>query len=198
MWGPRQPVVVSSAWNRVDVKIELMTAEAARGAVVRGLVYCGTRRTMHIAVGGGGASVARATPVDVAPLGALARVPRARQLGQVGRVTGSGLGRTMAGGCFRCGLVRHWKDECPRTGGVDNRSCFTCGQRGHVSMDCARRVAATNAPLGVGKGKDRVEHGSAEQRIGPNERGWLEARNTFFDDERVQKTMDEIEKSVGP
>ena len=162
MWGPRQPVVVSSEWNRVDVKMELMTAEAAKGAVVTGLVYCGSRRTVHMAVGGGGASVARANPVNAAPLGAIAGVPRAGQLGRGGRVTGSGLGRTMAGGCFRCGLVGHWKNECPRVGGVDNRSCFTCGARGHVSRDCARRVAATGAP------------------------------------DRVQKTMEEIEKSVGP
>ena len=106
-----------------------------------------------MAVGGGGASVARAKPVDAAPLGAIARVPRARQLSQVGRVAGSGLGRTMAGGCFRCGLVGHWKNECPREGGVDNRSCFTCGKRGHVSRDCARRVTATDARLGWVKGK---------------------------------------------
>ena len=139
-----------------------------------------------MAVGGGGASVARAKPVDAAPLGAIARVPRARQLSQVGRVAGSGLGRTMAGGCFRCGLVGHWKNECPRAGRVDNRSCFTCGKRGHVSRDCARRVTATDAPLGVGKGKDRAEHGPAERRMGPNEKGWLEAKNTFFDDEGAE------------
>ena len=198
MWGSRQPTVVSRAWNRVDVKMELMTAEAAKGAVVRGLVYCGTRRTVHMAVGGGGASVARARPVDAAPLGAIAGVPRTRQLSQVGRTAGSGLRRTMAGGCFRCGLAGHWKNECPRAGGVDNRSCFTCGRRGHVSRDCARRVAATDAPLGVGKGKDRAEHGPAERRMGPNEKGWLEAKDTFFDDERVQRTMAEIEMSVGP
>ena len=30
--------------------------------------------------------------------------------------------------------------------------------------------------------------------MGPNEKGWLEAKNTFFDDERVRKTMEEIEK----
>ena len=34
MWGPRQPVVVSRVWNRVDVKVELITAEAAKGAVI--------------------------------------------------------------------------------------------------------------------------------------------------------------------
>ena len=178
--------------------MELMTAEAGKGAVVRGLMYCGTRRTVHMAVGGGGASVTRAKPVDAAPLGAIARMLRAGQLGQVGRVRDSGLGRTMAGGCFRCGLVGHWKNECPRAGGVDMRSCFTCGKRGHVSRDCARRVAAIDAPLRVGKGKDRAEHGPEERRMGPNVKGWLEAKNTFFDDERVQKTMEEIEKSVGP
>ena len=105
MWGPRQPVVIGRAWNRVDVKMELMTAEAARGAVMRGLVYCGTKRTVHMVVGGGGASVASVGPIDMTPPRAPMRVPQARQLGQVGRVTGAGLGRTMAGGCFRCGLV---------------------------------------------------------------------------------------------
>ena len=97
MWGPRQPVVVSRAWNRVDVKMELMTAEAARGAVMTGLVYRGTKRTVHMAVGGGSAAVARARPVDIGPLGAPGRVTRAGQLGQVGRATGVGPGRTMAG-----------------------------------------------------------------------------------------------------
>ena len=191
-------MVVSRAWNRVDVKMELMKAGVAKGVVVRGLVYYGTRRNVHMAVGGGGASVARAKPVDAAPLVAIARVPPPRQMSQVGRVAGSGLGRTMAGGCFRCGLVGHWKNECPRVGGVDNCSCFTYGERGHVSRDCARRVTVTDALLRVGKGKDRAEHGPAEQRMGPNEKGWVEAKNTFCDDERVHKTMEEIEKSVGP
>ena len=198
MWGPRQPVVVSRVWNRVDVKMELMTAEAARGAVMRGLVYCGTKRSVHMAVGGGGAAVARARPVDIGPLGVPGQVTRAGQLGQVGRAMGVGPGRTMAGGCFRCGLVGNWKNECPRMSGVDNRSCFSYGRRGHVTRDCARRAASAGARIGVGKGKDRAEHGLAEQRMGPNERGWLEAKNTFFNDERVQKTMEEIERSAGP
>ena len=197
-WGPRQPVVVGRPWNRVDVKMELMTAEVARGAVMRGLVYCGVKRTVHMAVGGGGASVARSRPVDMAPPRAPARVPRTGQLVQVGRAAGVGLGRTMAGGCFRCGLVGHWKNECPRMGRVDNRSCFTCGRRGHVSRDCERRVAAVGSSVGMGKGKNRVEHGPEERRLGPNENGWLEAKNTFFDDEKVQKTIEEIERSVGP
>ena len=67
-----------------------------------------------------------------------------------------------------------------------------------MSRDCARRVAATDAPNRVGKGKDRIEHGPAERRMGPNEKGWLEAKDTFIDGERVRKTMEEIEKSVGP
>ena len=62
MWGPRQPTVIGRAWNRVDVKVEIMTAEAAKGAVVRGLVYCGMKRTVHMAVGGGGASTLRVGP----------------------------------------------------------------------------------------------------------------------------------------
>ena len=67
-----------------------------------------------------------------------------------------------------------------------------------MTRDCARRAASAGARIGVGKGKDWAEHGLAEQRMGPNERGWLEAKNTFFDDERVQKTMEEIERSAGP
>ena len=37
LWRPRQPVVVSKAWNHVDVKVELMMVEAAKGAVIQGL-----------------------------------------------------------------------------------------------------------------------------------------------------------------
>ena len=84
MGGPRQLVVIGRAWNRVDVKMELMTAEAPRGAVMRGLVYCGTKRTVHMAVRGGSTSVARVGPVEMTPPRAPAQVPRARQLGQLG------------------------------------------------------------------------------------------------------------------
>ena len=103
MWGPKHPVVVSRAWNRVDVKMELMTAEAARGAVMRRLVYCGTRWTVHMAAGGGGAAVARARQVDMGPLRAPAPVHRTRRLSQVGSAAGAELGRTMAGGCSDVG-----------------------------------------------------------------------------------------------
>ena len=41
MWSPKQPVVVSGAWNPVDVTVEPMTAEMAKGAVGWGLVYYG-------------------------------------------------------------------------------------------------------------------------------------------------------------
>ena len=67
-----------------------------------------------------------------------------------------------------------------------------------MSRDCERRVAAVGSSVGMGKGKNRVEHGPEERRLGPNENGWLEAKNTFFDDEKVQKTIEEIERSVGP
>ena len=59
MWGPSHPVMVNRAWNRVDVKVELKTGGAAKGAVVRGLVYSGLKRTVHAAVGGGGACMTR-------------------------------------------------------------------------------------------------------------------------------------------
>ena len=75
MWGPRQPVVIGRAWNRVDVKMGLMIAEAERGVVMKGLVYCSTKRTVDMAVGGGGASVARVGQVDMNPPRAPARVP---------------------------------------------------------------------------------------------------------------------------
>ena len=42
MWGPRQLTVTNRARNRVDVKVEIMMAEATRGKVIRGLVYCWT------------------------------------------------------------------------------------------------------------------------------------------------------------
>ena len=67
MWGPRQPVVVSKAWNSVDVKVELMTTDAARSAVVWGLVYHGMRLTVHMAVPGGGASVPRSQSLRTTP-----------------------------------------------------------------------------------------------------------------------------------
>ena len=140
MWGPRQHVVVSKAWNRVDFKMELMRAEAAKGVVMKGLVYCATRRTVHMAVGGGGTSVTRVGPIGGAPLRTSTRVPRIGQLGQVGGAVGVGPRRTVVGNCFRSGLVGHWKNECPRVGGIDNRSCFSCRQKGHVRRDCARRV----------------------------------------------------------
>ena len=67
-----------------------------------------------------------------------------------------------------------------------------------MSRDCTMRVMANDSPGGVGKGKDRAEHGPAERRMGPNERVWLEAKDIFFDDERVRRKMEEIGKSVGP
>ena len=59
MWGLRQPTVIGRAWNRVNMKVEIMTTEAAKEAVVGGLVYYGMKRTVHMAVGGGGANVHR-------------------------------------------------------------------------------------------------------------------------------------------
>lgn len=92
----------------------------------------------------------------------------------------------------------HWKHECPSRNGADNRSYFTCKRKGHVRRECSHRVAAAGPRSDVVKGKDRAVHGPEKRRMGPNERGWLKAKETLFDDERVWKMMKEIEKAVGP
>ena len=102
------------------------------------------------------------------------------------------------GACFRCKKNGHWKNQCLDGSGVVERGCFTCGLRGHISMFCSKRVVASVGREGAVKGKERGEHGPEEKRMRPNKRWWLEAKNTFFDDERILKTMEEIEKSGGP
>ena len=175
-----------------------MTAKAAKGAVVQGLVYCWVRRTVHMAVGGGCASVLRVQAT--APVPPKVTTPGAVVFWQqrTGVATNSVCGGMLVGGCFRSGKMGYWKYECLSKGRVDNRSCLTCGRKGRVSRDCSRRVTAVGPQSDAVKGMDRAEHGPAEQRMGPNETGWLEAKDTFFDDKRVWKTMTEIEKAGGP
>ena len=129
MWGPRQPTVIGRAWNRVDVQVEIMTAEAAKGAVVRGLIYCGMKRTVHMAVGGGGASVPMLGPrVGTAETQGTGGHPigpgmdeRLPAVGLPPRTMGMALRRPLAGVCFRCRKTGHWKNECPDGSGVDAR-----------------------------------------------------------------------------
>ena len=135
MWGPRQPTVIGRAWNRVDVKVEIMTAEAAKRAVVRGLIYCGMKRTVHMAVGGGGASVPKLGPrmgmAEIRGTGGRPIGPgmdeRLPAVGPPPRTVGMALRRPLVGACLRCRKTGHWKNECPDGGGVDTRGCFTCG-----------------------------------------------------------------------
>ena len=83
-------------------------------------------------------------------------------------------------------------------GGVGTQSCCTCRWEGHISRDCPQRVRLdVQATRGV-KDSGRVRYGPVERRIGPNEKGWLEPKNTFFDDETVWKTMEEVEQAMGP
>ena len=197
MWGPRQPTVTSWAWNRVEVKVEIMRAEAAKGTVVRGLVYCGKRRTVHMAVGGGGASALR-QGLQTSAIGIGARRTMATLATGYGPLRVSGVSARPVGACFRCKKNGHWKNECPDGPGAVERGCFTCGLRGHINRFCPRWAVVSVGREGAVKGKERGEHGPEEKRIGPNERGWLEAKNTFFDDEGIRKKMEEIEKTGGP
>ena len=106
MWGPRQPVVVSSAWNRVDFKVELMTAEAVKGAVIWGLVYYGMRRTVHMAGGGSGASVAR--PIHGTDSGRGNPKPaEALPVGRPPLTVGMAVRQSQVGACFRCWQSGH-------------------------------------------------------------------------------------------
>ena len=197
MWGPRQLTVTNRARNRVDVKVEIMMAEATRGKVIRGLVYCWTRRTVHMAVGGGGASVPRQ---GLQP-GAVRIGPRrlmATPATGYGPLRVSGVSERPVGSCLRCKKNGHWKNECRHGPGVVERGCFTCGLQGHISRFCPKRAVARGEQEGAVKGNERGEHGPEEKRMGPNERGWLEAKNTFFDDKRILKTMEEIGKTGGP
>lgn len=99
MWGPRQAVVVSKVWNRFDVKFEFMTAEAANGAVVRGLVYCGVSTTVHMAVGGGGASVIRAHTMAPVPHRATPTGPSVFRQQWTRVATNPGRKGRLVGGC---------------------------------------------------------------------------------------------------
>ena len=165
MWGPRQLTVIGRAWNRVDVKVEIMTAEAAKGAVVRGLVYCGMKRTVHMAVGGGGASIPRlglrVSTAETQGAGGRPIGPgmdgRMPTRGPPPRTVGMALRRPLVGACFKCRRTGHWKNECPDGGGVDTRGCFTRGWKGHISTDCQRRVQMAMPVIGGSKDKDRVE-----------------------------------------
>ena len=197
MWGPRQPTVTNRVWNTVDVKVEIMTAEAAKGTVVWGLVYCGTSRTVHMAAGGGGASVLRqGLQTSTVEIGV--RRPLATRATAYGPLRVSGVSARPVGACFWCKKNGHWKNECPDGPGVLERGCFTCGLWGHISRFCLRRVEPSVGQEGAVTGKERGEHGPEEKRMGPNERGWLEAQNRCFDDERIRKTMEKIDKTGGP
>ena len=118
IWGPRQQTVISRAWNRVDVKVEIMTAEAARGAVVRGLVYCGMTRTVQRAVGGGRASVLRVGPWKDATERIGRRGPRMAHKTPCGPWKVGRRGMPPAGACVRCKETGHWKNECPNVPGM--------------------------------------------------------------------------------
>ena len=134
MWGSRPPVVDSRTWNRVDVEVELMTAEAALGVVLRRLVYCGMLQTVHMAVGGGVGSARRVGTTSGGP----PRTPSALSIMGHARRAGGGLAAwsraSLAGRGFRCGKALHCENECPDVSGtgrgvsgrgVDNQSCFS-------------------------------------------------------------------------
>ena len=51
-----------------------------------------------------------------------------------------------------------------------------------MSRECPRPVRLNVQVVGCYKDKERMGHRLDEKRMGPNERGQLEAKNTFFDD----------------
>ena len=139
--------MTNRAWNRVAVKVEIMTAEAARGTVVRGLVYCGTSRMVHMAVVGGGASVPR-QGLQPGTVGIGDRRPMATPANGYGPSRVSGVSARPVGARFRCKKNGYWKNECPDGPRVVERGCFTCGLRGHISRFCPRGAVAS-----VGRGR---------------------------------------------
>ena len=202
MWGPRQPTVIGRAWNRVDVKVEIMTAEAAKGAVVWGLVYCGMKRTVNMAVGGGRARVPRLGPqVDATEIqrtggrymgaGMGGKLPA---IGPLPQAIGMALWQPLVGACFRCRKTGYWRNECPDGGRVDARGCFTCEWKGHISKDCPRRLRIAMLTTGGRKDKDRMRQAPEERRMGPNERGWVEKTKDIFD---YTKSVEETIREMG-
>ena len=184
-----------------------MTAEAAKGAVVRGLVYGGIKRTVHMAVGGGGASIPRMGPqvstAETQGTGGRSIGPlmngRLPTRGPPPRMVGMALRRPLVGACFRCRKTGHWKNECPGGAGADARGCFTCGWKGHISRDCPRRVRMAMSVIGGSKDKDRMEQGPEERRMGPNEKGWVEKTRDIFDyTKSVEETIREMGDAGGP
>lgn len=189
MWGPRQPTVVSRAWNRVDIK------EAAEGAVVWGLLYYGMKQTVHMAVGSGGASVTRQAQEISNISGSLGMVARSLRGGPTPQAIGTAVRRSLVGACFRCRKTGHWKNECPDGGGIDMRGHFMCGWQRHIIKDCPRRVRLAMRTTGGNQDKERVEQGPAEKRMGPNEKGWVENTKDIFD---CSKGMEEAIQGMRP
>ena len=103
----------------MDVKVEIMTGEAAKGVVVRELVYCGMKRTVHMAVGGGGGSIPRLGPrVDAAEIqetGGRHIGPemdgKPPAMGPPPRTIGMALRRPLVGACFKCRKTGHWENK---------------------------------------------------------------------------------------
>ena len=120
----------------MEVKVELMTAEAAKRAVVYGLVYYGMRWIVHMAMGGGRASVPRlgiqrGTNMRVGSRTLQTTPATPYTSARVGRN-----GRPPMRACFHSGKRGHWKNECLTIPGMVNRGCFTCGLRGHACRTC--------------------------------------------------------------
>ena len=182
----------------MTVTVKLMTAGAARGAVIWRLIYGGMKRTVHMAVGSGGTSVARIFQATVDGRTGPKKTAGPPVVGPPWAV-GMAVRQPQVSECFKCQKQGHGKNECPYGGALGRLGCFTCAWKGHISRDCPWRVWLDVQTTGGIKDKGKMGHGPEERSMGPNKRGWIEKTKDILDySSSVEETIREMETAGGP